>query len=619
MQKYIDRLSGTNATIISGLFLLASFILMLRKIDIPLDPAWITIAISGLPLFYYAFINLFLRRKITASVLISIAIIASIFIGELFAAGEVAFIMAIGGLLEDWTICRAKRGITQLINLAPQQARIIKEDGSETTVSIDKVAIGDKLKILPGETIPVDGKIIAGSTSIDQSTMTGESLPADKGVNDNVYSGTINRYGSIDIIASKIGKDSSLQKMIALVKEAEEKKAPTARIVDRWASWLVPIALLIAIITYFATSDIVRAVTVLVVFCPCALALATPVSIAAAIGQATKHGALVKSGEALEKMGRVSTIAFDKTGTLTCGDLSVSDVISFSQKYTEDEILKIAFSIETRSEHPLAKAVVKSAQDKGFVQYKVQNFKMFPGEGVQGEIDGKKVVCGNLAFLEKNNIKIDEAALDEFKELRTQGKALIIIGTENNCIGAIALSDTIREKAASVIKALEKMGTKVILLTGDNKHAAQHFAEISGIKKVYSELLPKDKMNIISNLQKEGQEICMVGDGVNDAPTLKTADVGIAMGSIGSDIALEASDIALMNDNIENIPYLKRLSNSTISTIKINISMSMIINFFAIALSVMGVLNPVTGALVHNASSVLVVLNAALLYDRKFI
>lgn len=389
------------------------------------------------------------------------------------------------------------------------------------------------------------------------------------------------------------------------------------RIVDKWATWLVPIALLIAILAYFFTGDIVRAVTVLVVFCPCALVLATPTSVIAAIGQATKHGVLIKSGEALEAMGKVNSVTFDKTGTLTYGKLEISDLLMFSDDMNERDLLSLIASAELRSEHPLGKAVVKYARDKGIDVREPSTFEMIPGKGLKAVIDEHEVICSNTALLQENGIQIEDKVTDSLQNIRQEGKASILVALNGKCVGLVALSDVIRPDAKEMVGKLQKMGTEVILLTGDNKQAASYFAEQAGIDTIYAELLPGQKVEQIEILQQEGRKVCMIGDGVNDAPALKTADVGVAMGSMGSDIAIEAADIALMGDEISKIPYLKKLSNSTLSTIKFNITLSMVINFVAIGMSLMGWLNPITGALVHNAGSVLVVLNAALLYDRK--
>lgn len=620
MEKAEEFLSSIPMTIIGGIFLGISLVCMLMGIELPVNPAWVPIIISGIPILYGALTALFCEKTISSELLVSTAIVASVAIGEIFAAGEIAFIMAIGEILEDITVNRAKKGISQLIKLSPQQGRkIIKENGKtiEKIVPIEEIYKDDILRVFPGEMIPVDGKIIFGNSSVDQSIMTGESLPIDKTIGDEVFCGTVNCDGSIDIIATKIGEDSSLQKLIRMVKEAEENKAPMQRIVDKWAGWLGPAALIIAIAAYFITSDIIRAVTVLVVFCPCALALATPTSIMAAVGQAAKNGVLIKSGEALEKMGKVNCIAFDKTGTLTFGKLKISDIITTSSA-TENELLKLACSSEKRSEHPLGKAIVEHGKKQNVEFLEMEDFKMIPGKGIAAKIENNEISCGNSRFLQEQGIILDENIESILENLRKQGKVSILVGKNRECIGIIALSDTIRPTAKEMVIKLKNMGTRVVLLTGDHKQTADYFAEEIGIENVYSELLPAEKVTYIKKLEEDGNKVCMIGDGVNDAPALKTADVGVSMASMGTDIAVEASDIALMGDNIEKIPYLKKLSTATIKTIKFNITASMVINLAAIILSVMGLLNPITGALVHNVGSVLVVLNAALLYDRKF-
>lgn len=620
LKRINDVLAGLPMTIIGGVLLVFSFVLPRVGINSPVDPAWGTVVISGIPLLYLAVWRIIYNpgiSKISSALLITIAMFAAIAIGDLFAAVEVAFIMAIGALLEDATTNRAKKGLKKLISLAPTQGRRIR-NGKEEKISAEKIMKGDMLRILPGETVSVDGVIVSGETSVDQSIMTGESLPVDKVVGDTVFCGTINRFGAIDIRATKVGEDSSLQKLIRMVQEAEDKKAPMARIADRVASWLVPVAMLVAVIAGIATQDIVRAVTVLVVFCPCALVLATPTAIMAAIGQATKHGVIIKSGEALEKMGKVDTIAFDKTGTLTYGKLEVSDVLSFAPDLDEEKLLYLAASAEAKSEHPLGKAIVAYAKKLNLPLSESAAFQMTSGKGISAEVDGYQLLCGNEKYLHECGVSVTANADAALEKLRLQGKASILVAVNGQCVGVIALSDVLRPEAAAMVQKLTAMQTNTVLLTGDNQKTADYFAAQVGIREVYADLLPEDKVGNIAALQQRDRNVCMIGDGVNDAPALKTASVGVAMGSMGSDIAVEAADIALMSDDISKIPYLKRLSNATVKTIKLSITLSMCINFLAVTLSVLGLLNPTTGALVHNAGSCFVVLIAALLYDRKF-
>ena len=625
-----DILSGLYMTILAGLFLLLDGIPHLieefggqRPFQniFPFEPSWITVIICGFPLVYLSIRRIVYNKgisKISSALLISIAMFAAIAIGDIFAAGEVAFIMALGALLEEATTERAKKGLKKLISLAPVKGRKIQAN-KEIMVPVESIQSGDYLRILPGETIPVDGRIINGETTVDQSIMTGESIPVDKTIDDDVFGGTINCFGAIDIIATKVGEDSSIQKMIQLIRNAEQKQAPIQRIADIVASRLVPIALMIACIGYLVTGNIIVGVTVLVVFCPCALVLATPTAVMAAIGQATKHGVIIKSGEILETMGKVDTMAFDKTGTLTRGQLSVQSILAVDTDYSETDILQLAASAEAKSEHPIGKAIVSHAIEQDLEILDTTSFTMFVGKGIIAVIKGRELYCGNERFLEEHNIIVSESIQQAINVYRSEGKASVIIADREHIIGIITLSDTMRNDAINMISAISSLDMTIVLLTGDSKAAATYIGKKSGVSEIHAELLPGEKVSIIESLQGKHHKVCMVGDGINDAPAMKTADVSIAMGTIGSDIAIETADIALMSDDLSKIPYIKRLSDATIKTIKFSIALSMAINCIAIILSLLEVLTPTTGALVHNVGSCLVVLIAARLYDRKFI
>ena len=621
LEEICEKLESMQMTILSGLMILLSFILSTMEISVPTDPAWISVIISGTPIVISAIKRLIFGngiKKISSPLLISTALISAILIGDIFAAGEVAFIMALGEMLEDMTTDRAKAGIEKLVNLTPQKGRRINSESTQEMIDLNEIQLGDILRILPGESIPADGIIIKGNSSVDQSIMTGESLPVDKNIGDEVFCGTINKFGTIDIKTSKINEYSSLQKLIRMVKDAENKKAPMQRIADKWAGYLVPVAMLIALIGYFVTGDIVRAVTVLIVFCPCALVLATPTAIMAAIGQATKYGVIIKSGEALEKMGKVDTITFDKTGTLTFGKLDVTDVISISKNFNNDEILAMTASVESMSEHPLGKAITQHAKKTNINLVSVENFEMKSGKGISAQIKEKNILCGSEKFLAERGINISAESKNLIENLRSKGKVSILTAFDGEIAGIIALSDILRPTAQSMVNRLKELETQSVLLTGDNRRTAEYFASQAAIENIHADLLPEEKVGHIEKLQSQGKTVCMIGDGVNDAPALKIADVGVAMGSMGSDIAIDAADIALMSDDISKIPYLKKLSNATVKTIKFGISLSLLINFVAIILSLNGFLTPVTGALVHNGGSFLVIMIAALLYERNF-
>jgi len=567
-------------------------------------------------------IGLVTEFDIKADVLVSLALIASVCIREDFAAGEVAFIMQLGGLLEELTVAKARAGIEKLVHLTPQTARIIghqgKKNADEKIISAEQVVVDDILRVLPGETIPVDGVILSGQTSINQAVMTGESLPVDKTVGDEVASGTVNQFGAFEMRATKVGEDSSIQRMIRLVQSADAGKAKIVGLADRWATWIVVIALSAAALTWLISGQIIRAVTILVVFCPCALVLATPTAIMAAIGNATKHGFLVREGDVLERLAKVSKITFDKTGTLTYGTPKVIAVKNVSPKYSEEDIYRFCAASEMLSEHPLGKAVVSCfKKEKKESLLKPEEFQMIPGRGVSCVEGGKKILAGNREMMEENQIPVSNEVFLITEEYLKQGCTLIYLATDGELAGYLALADTIREESTAMIDALKALQVDPVLLTGDHENAAQAIAGQLHIEEVHAQCLPEDKLNWIDSYQKKAEQVCMIGDGINDAPALKKADVGIAMGGVGSDIAVDAADITLVDDEVKELPHLLVLSRRMMFTIKCNMSFSMGLNFLAIVLAILGILNPVVGALVHNAGSVLVIINSALLLNWK--
>ncbi len=592
-------------TAISGLFLIISWLGLLKSI-LPFDPALISIVISGTPILLEAAEGLITKFDLKANVLVSIALIASVAIGEYFAAGEIAVIMMIGEILEDRTVRKSRESIKKLIQLTPQIARIMTPAG-EKEISIEHVNVNDIILVKPGESIPIDGVIIKGHTSINQSIITGESMPVDKTTGDEVFVGTLNQLGAIEIKATKVGEDTSLAKLIRLVKGSEDKKAPVVRTTDRVATVIVPLAVLASIITYLLTRDITRLVTILVVFCPCALVLATPTAIMAGIGNASRKGILIKSGEALENAGRMDTIAFDKTGTVTSGNPEVIDIISLSNDYNKKTILLLASSTEKFSEHPLGKAIYAKAKENSLNVIDPQKFKMELGKGVTALINDKKVIVGNQTL-----IKATEEQTQLINSYENQGKTVLMVAVENSLIGLITISDKIKNKSIETIQQLKEMGiNEILLLTGDNKNAAHSIAKQVGINNVYAEQLPEGKVHVIENQLKDNKKVCMIGDGINDAPALAISDVSVAMGALGADVAIETADIALMSDDISKIPELIDLSKKVMGTININIAAPILINFIAIILAAFGIIGPVAGALIHNLGSVLVVANSS--------
>lgn len=594
------------------------FMSLIQSVDelLHFNLSWVAIILCGLPIIKEAATCLYEEFDIKADVLVSLALIASVIIGEIFAAGEISVIMTIGALLEDLTVQKAQSGIENLVKLTPKQARIIR-DNKEIMINADDIEIGDIVRVIAGETIPVDGVIIKGQGSIDESIMNGESLPVDKYVGDDVLSGTINQYSTFDIKATKTSQDSSLKRMIKLVKEADSKKAPIVSLTDRWATWIVVIALVSSIGTYLVTHQILRSVTILVVFCPCALVLATPTAIMAGIGNASKYGILIKGGDVVERLSKIKNIAFDKTGTLTYGKLSVVEYKSFCPDYDDETFLKILASVEAYSEHPLGKAITSYYKENNEELLDIQNFTVNPGKGITANLGEKSILVGNLKLIKDVDINLNKDIINISEEFTKKGCTVIYLSIHNKLIGYVALSDILREEAKEVISYIKSQKINPVMLTGDNKNSAQNIASIVGIDDIHPSLLPEDKMNIIKNLEDSKSPTCMIGDGVNDALALKYSSVGISMGAIGSDIAIEASDIALASDDIKNIPYLLYLSKKTMKTIKLNVTFSLALNFLAIILAMTGILNPIVGALVHNLGSVFVILNSAKLLKTR--
>ena len=603
-------------TIISAVFLLISWSGILKNV-ITFDVALVSVVISGTPILLEAVKGLITSFDLKANVLVSIALIASLLIGEYFAAAEIAVIMTIGEILEDRTVRKARESVKKLLELTPPMARIKTPDG-EREIPVEDLAMGDILLVKPGESIPVDGIIIKGHTSIDQSILTGESMPVDKKIGDEVFIGTLNQLGVIEVEATKVGEDTSLAKLIRLVRDSEDKKAPVVRLTDRVATVIVPLAVAASLITYFLTQDIIRLVTILVVFCPCALVLATPTAIMAGIGNASRKGILIKSGEALETVGKVDVIAFDKTGTITYGKPEVAEVMSLSDEYTPEEILSISAMAEKFSEHPIGQAVLHKAENELLSVDDPQKFRVELGQGVEADIDNQQVLVGNRKLMDNNLVLITPEMIDIMKFQENRGKTVLLVAIEQSIIGIITVADRIKGESREIVEELKEIGIKeVFLLTGDNQVTASSIARDIGVDRVYSQQLPEDKVRVIEEQLQQNRKVGMIGDGINDAPALARSNVGVAMGALGSDVAIETADVALMSDDISKIPELIHLSRKVRGTINVNIVVPILINFTAIVLAAFGIIGPVAGALIHNLGSVLVVGNSSRLINYR--
>jgi len=572
--------------------------------------ALVALGLAGGPILLGAIRGL-LRRQINVDELVSIAIIASVYLGEYLAAAIVAFIMALGSLLEEFTAERARNAISTLINLSPKTASVRKENGF-IEIPIEQVQIGDIVLVKPGEDIPVDGKVIDGQSSVNQASITGESIPVDKFKGNSVFAGTNNLSGTLLIETTKVGSETTLGKIIHLVEQAEENRAPILRLVDRWAKWFTPAVLLIALIVYLLTFELSRTATVLIVACPCALILATPTAIVAAIGNAAKKGIIIKGGRYLEKTAEVDTMIFDKTGTLTLGEPIVSDILSVNGALP-GHILRTAAIAEKFSEHPLAKAVLQKAVEQGLDIPEPENFVNVPGRGIQAHFNGTDVLVGNKEFIKERNITIGKQEEKKINNCESSGKTILLVALDNELAGILAVTDALKDKVPKSIQQLRQLGIKQIsIFTGDNPQAAASISQNIQADNYIAQMLPDAKLDGVKKLQEEGKKVAIVGDGVNDAPALAMADVGIAMGATGTDAAIEAAQICLMKDDIGKIPELFRLSKKTKRVIYQNIIFfAIIFNAAAIIVSSLGELSPISGALVHNMGSVSVVLNSA--------
>lgn len=607
---------GTLIAAANALFLLMGFIAVL--IGQPKAADWLYLAsaiIGGAPIFKLAFGNIFRDFDLTAGVMVSIAMIAALIVGEYEAAALVAFMMLIGEMLEDFTVARADNALNELDALVPTTVTIRRDD-EDVDMPIEAVRRGDLVLVRPGGRIPVDGRIKEGNAAIDQSSITGESIPLDKGPGDSVYAGTLCTAGALEIIVESVGQETALGNMIALVKQARSTQAPVQRLANKYAQYFTPMAILIAIAVYFLTGDIIRSITVLIVICPCSLVLATPTAVVAAIGNAAKQGVLVKNGTAMEQIGKVDIVAFDKTGTLTLGEPRLKDTISLNG-LDKEHILAMAASAERSSEHPLGQAIVTAARNENLEIPQPEDFKALPGHGVQAVVRGREVVVGNR-MLEQNGITIIGSTKKQIGDLEAKGNTVIPVAIDGELAGLFVISDTVRPESKDVVDSLKQMGIKeTVLISGDNTAVAEAIGKELGVDRVYAQTLPEQKLDFIREFQAAELKVAYVGDGVNDAPALAVADVGIAMGNIGTAVAMETADIVLLTDKIGQLPYLIDLSRSGLIVIRNNVIFSMSVNVLSVVLGSFGIIGPVIGAVMHEVAALPVVANSVRLISRK--
>ena len=606
--------TGTLITTANALLLLIGFAVQLA--GYPQLSKWFCLAsalVGGFPIFKLAAVNVFTRFDLTAGVMVSIAMIAAILIGEYSAAALVAFMMLVGEMLENFTMARADNALKELSSLTPDNVTLLR-DGREVITQIAGVRPGDVALVRPGGRIPADGQVVRGHAAVDQAAITGESLPLDKLPGDLVYAGTLCSGGALEVQVTKVGAETTLGNMIRLVREARATQAPVQRVANKYAQYLIPIALSIAVLTYFLTRDIVRSITVLIVICPCALVLATPTALVAAIGNAAKRGILVKNGTAMEQIGRVDIVAFDKTGTLTLGEPRVTETICLDGTGPR-ELLRLAASAERPSEHPLARAIVAAAHAQGIETQLPDDFETTPGHGVAARIGGRQVVIGD-GMLARVNVQLQPAAVQRAELYASQGQKVIPVAVDSAVAGLLVVADTIRPESAAAVARLKALGVReTVLISGDNARVAEGVAATLGVDRVYADALPEAKLDLIREYQAQGLRVAFVGDGVNDAPALAAADVGIAMGGGGTAVAAETADIVLLADQLDRVPTLIELSRSSLGVIKANVVFSMSWNMFSVLLSGFGVIGPVFGAVMHELSALPVVANSARLIN----
>ncbi len=591
-----------------------------------LDVGWIAVIICGAPIYKQAFLSL-KEKKIVTSVLIALALTASLIMGifsvffsgfhahenYFFVAAEIAFLMAVGEIIEDFTASKSRSAIKELISLSPQKATL-KTDNGYTEKPVWDINIDEVILVRADEKIPLDGIVIEGESSVNQASLTGESLPRDVAIGDEVYSSTLNLTHPLEIRITKKSDETVLSKLIDYYKTAVKNKAPIARAADKIASKLVPLALLVALLVFAITSGsinitegLARGIAVLVVFCPCGLVLATPTAISATIGNASRRGILIKNGSALEVLSKIDTIAFDKTGTITTGKIEVDRVETFS--LDKDTLLSYAASAELQSEHPIAKAILNYYGKKPTAP---KNTTIKTGLGVQAYVNEKKVEILKASEAQKR-FETFESIVDRFD----RGKSIVAIVIDDKLEGAISLKDNIKTSAYKTIKELKEMNYHTVLITGDTLSAAKDISDKLKFDNYYYNKLPIQKAETVLQLRKDGKRVLMIGDGVNDAPALAKSDTSMSMGSMGSQAAIEAGEISLLNDDISKIPSFLRLAKRGVKTIHINIFISLFINATTVVLSAAGLLSAVWGALLHNVSSVLVAINSALILTKK--
>lgn len=601
-----------------GILILASWALAHWEIG----PHWLNAGLAlAATLFggYLRFIAGFkdiVHRRITVNVFVAVALVATIAVGEFRAAAVIVFIMAVAGALETYTLDKTRRSIRNLLDLTPKTATI-RRDEAEVTIPVNEVQVGDTVVVRPGGRIPVDGIVVAGQSCVNQAPITGESMPVEKFKGSEVFGGTLNEAGRLEIKTAKVGQDTTLARIVHLVEQAQGSKAPIQNLADRFTTWFLPTVLILAAIAFFASGDVKVAVSVLLVACPCAFAIATPTAVTAGISNMARHAVLIKGGIFLELAKKMDVLLVDKTGTFTFGKPKVVDVAAFDG-LPEEEVLRLAAIAEKYSEHPLAKSVIACAKERGIEVPDPTEFNIEVGMGVTARLDGKEILVGKNRFLQDRGVCVAEYIEYAISEQTEQGRTAILVANDMKPIGLIAIADEIRPETPRAIASLKAMGIKnIIMLTGDNHKVAKAVAKEIGVDDFKAELLPEQKLQFVENLQNQGNVVGMIGDGINDAPALALADVGIAMGAAGTDVAVETADVTLMNDDLSRVVNFMDMSRKVLSRIKLNIFFSIMYNIIGFILAGFGMLTPVLAVIFQEAGCITVVFSSTLLLWAK--
>jgi len=611
MSVRIPRMTKKQRIILAGILVALSFIL---DKTIGLKPVTIVVMllstiIAGTPIFLKAF-GALKYRIVGIDALVTIAVTGAVIIGEYWEAAAVTFLFMFGDYLESRTIEKTRSSIKALLDMAPDIARV-RRDGVELEISPEEVVQGDFVIVKPGEKIAVDGTITEGSAYINQAAITGESIPVGREPGETVFSGTIIESGYLIIKADRVGEDTTFARILHMVEEAQDKKAKTQKMLEQFSRYYTPAIIVLSALLYIITRDLVLALTLLVIACPGALVISAPVSIVAGIGNGAKHGVLVKSGEIMEKLGTLKVIAFDKTGTLTVGRPGVRRIKTYDME--EDALLRLAAIGESYSEHPLAKAIISEATSRlGEINTVPEDAGIIAGQGITFRLEGKAYLIGNRKLFEANGIKISDSEYEAYLHNEEEkGQTAVIVGDTEKVLGIISIADTVREDAAKLIKNLKSLGIqKTVMLTGDNRRAAKAISDELGLDEYYAELLPEDKVRVLGELQQKYGRTAMVGDGVNDAPALATADLGIAIGGAGSDVAIETADVVLMSAEVRKLSYAIGLSRATVRNMKQNIYFAIVVAGLLLAGVLVKTVNLSFGMLIHELSVFLVIVNA---------